>query len=70
MLMLSQMSKEITIRIIDNRSVPQSNVSTLDDDCTYCGSPTVFYTWCRKCFNDLALIKNLLQIAHRPPAED
>ena len=61
---------EITTKIIDYSSMPKTKVSTLDGKCTYCGSPAVFYTWCRKCLNDLALIKNLLQIAHRPPTED
>lgn len=70
MLMLSQMSKEITISVIDNRSVPRTSVTTMKGSCTYCGSHSVFYTWCRKCLNEMAIIKNLIKQAHRLPNED
>ena len=60
-----QMSKEINIRIIDEDCGINFRV-TLAVECIYCGSPTVAYTWCRKCMLKFALIKKTLTKAHAP----
>jgi hypothetical protein len=70
MLILSQMSKEIAIRVIDKNCLTGSDVGKQKGGCTYCGSPTVLYIWCRRCMINIGLIKTEIIKAHSLETRD
>lgn len=69
------MSEKIKINIINRHGYQLGGLNTKGAACTYCGSPTVLNTWCKKCLTTMLMArglcsKSILKIKQEEDAEE